>query len=326
MPTYRIDDQGHSGDPEDSLTDETQAGQDVDTPARSQTFEPEGYPDESIYDDYDDLDYDDSPDDLESDFDDPPDTTTEPDEPDEPRLPQSKVDEILNKHTAKERSRFEKQLREKFGTTNLDEIEQYYQAGYGVATTSGQNPSQVVERLTRQWGYQPRLNNPAGAPPPAGQHQHQQQQQPGAFGAPPPVGQNDDIMSEVQKLRELVEGEKVAEARRQQESQARKEFGADLYDEHVTDIREYAQEKDLSLVEAAAVILHPHVIEKTREREKNKQETRKRRSVDAGDTTATAEPVDYGRALGPDLRRMAREFGISYKKLYERRKAAGKIE
>ncbi len=282
MPRYRIDDEGYK--PEDLADEDVQPDVDTDS-GGAEDFDPDPEPQDS-----------------------------------EP-LTQDEVQKVIDQNFAKWNRRNERQLRKQFGTSNIDEVREIYEAGKAVVERAGVAPSEVVGRLNQQ-------GNQAGFQPTPQQRRSTFGAQPAAGAQNDPAVPNQNVMAEIQQLRELIVGRDQAEARKQEEARAKKEFGR-LYEEYEMDIEDFAEDRGLSLDEAASIVLRPHLAEYYENRAQTRKQTARTRRVESSDGAepgGSSTPVDYRAALGPELVRIAKGQGLTPKQLYEKRKAAGKIE
>jgi len=240
-------------------------------------------------------------------------------------LDEDKIQKIIDRKFAQWNKKQERQLRKTFGTTNLDEARAYYDAGKAVTDSAGTSPNEVVSRLQarRQQPSNPQRKTPTFGTQRPGQERTygQQPQQSGNPQAP-----NDAVLSEIREMRELIQGREVAEVREKESTEAKQEFGH-LYEEHEMDIEDYAEDHGLSLTDAAAVVLRPHLAEYYETRARKRREKSRSRKVESSEGVSSGdddEGVNYQAALSPELRRIAEKTGVGYKKMYEKRKEAGK--
>lgn len=245
-----------------------------------------------------------------------------PPEVDGQPLDQTKVQELIDEKFAQWNRRNERKMRKQFGTSNLDEVAGYYNAGKAVSDSAGTTPDEVVNRLSQSGrlsgGFQPasRQKSTFGG----GQPQAPQ---------PNPAVPNDAVLQELRELRNMFLTQEQQKAREVEEKDAKKEFGR-LYEQHEMEIEDYAEDHDLPLTDAAAVILRPRLADYYEERARTRKETQRARRVESGGGSTSSSgddaAINYKAALGPELCRIAERTGMGYKKLYESRKAAGKLE
>lgn len=234
----------------------------------------------------------------------------------------------LKKRLARERRKMQKELREAFGTSDLSEAKSYYEAGRAVTNRAGTTPDEVVSRLNQRNQQQPQQQQPqqsrqSGNRPyrrrsaTFGGRNNQQQQ---------PSDPSQDMLQEIQEMKNLLLSEREEKARTQQEQEARQEFG-DLYEEYEFEIEDYAEDHGLSLADAAAVVLRPHLKDLYQQQARKRKQVERRRQVDdSGGSPGGKETVNYRSKLSAEARRIAEQTGIGYKKMYEKRVASGKIE
>lgn len=194
------------------------------------------------------------------------------------------------------RRRFErerKKLAKQMGFETFDEAAEFASAGRAVSSASGLTPSQVRQKLQQQAS--------------------QQQQQAGTVQGPA----GDDVKQEIAEIKGILADERVEKVRNIQIAEAKKEFGK-LYDQYEEDILDKAEDADLTIVDAAAIVLRPKLRQHVEEQNtKRKQVQRKRRlESDAGKPTKS---VDYDSALTSKEKEIAAKMGVSLEKYYARR-------
>jgi len=218
-------------------------------------------------------------------------------------LTQREFDEKIKQLTAKERTKLEKRLSKLFGTKDLESAANYYKAGFAVSQASQKTPQEVIQRV------QGRANtgNPGN---------------PGTTGTP--GSGSDHLQQEINEIKGILSEEREEKATQQQEKEARKEFGK-LYDESKEDIQEIAEDKGLSLVEAASIVLRPRMAEVIEERQRAKKNMQKRRKVESSSEAPAKGDKDFGSKLSNDMKRAAQRMGLSYKEYYNHAKHTGLI-
>jgi hypothetical protein len=168
---------------------------------------------------------------------------------------QAEIDRNIRQFTARERGRQEKQLKDMFGTSDLRQISEGYRAGQLVSQRAGLTPANVLSRLA------------TGIP---GQPQAVPQPNP---GVPDPTRQD------VAEIKNLLFGQAQQTRLQLEEVEATKDFG-----EHFTrnrdQIADVAEERGLSLADAAAIVLRPHLRTIAADRAKADQDVTRRRKVD----------------------------------------------
>ncbi len=248
--------------------------------------------DEPVEDTQDD--YDDSGGDYED-----PDDDYSDDEPDRITMTQSEFDQKINQLTAKERTKLEKRLAKLFGTKDLESAAEYYKAGYAVSQAAQRPPGEVIQRVQQQGRYAPSY-------------------QPGQQGQPA----SDHLQREIDEIKGLLSSEREEKVMMRQEQDARKEFGK-LFDKHKDDVLETAEEKGLSLTEAAAIVLRPHMGEVMEERQRAKRSMQKKRRVEGSGEAPAKADRDAHNKLSPEHKKIAKRMGVSMKTYYERGKKKG---
>jgi len=216
-------------------------------------------------------------------------------------LPQDKVDEVVKKRLKREHKKWQKELEKQFGTADLGEAKQYYEAGRAVTSASGKKPQEVLQRLKQQGATQNNSNNGYEA--------------------------NEDIKQEINALKQMVQSQQEQEIKEKESNEAKKEFGQ-LYDKYEDEIEEFAEEKDMSLVDAAAVVLRPHLKEHIEEQTINRQKKKRKKKVDAtddspGSSSSSGALVDK---LTSRQKRTAQKMGISPEKYAKRLQESGELE
>ena len=208
---------------------------------------------------------------------------------------QTKIDELIRKVTARERARTEKMLKQMFGS-DLKSAAMYLQAGQAVAKASGKTPQEILQRIQQQGG----VGNSAG--------------------------EDVTVKGDLQEIKELLAGQFAAEVREKEVKSARKEFG-ELYDEFEDDITEMADDRGLPLVDAAAIILRPHLGKLYEKRTLEKSQKVRKKKVEGGEEApATKGAVNYAEVLSPQQKRVAQKMGIPLSKYYAQLKQLGRIE
>lgn len=216
------------------------------------------------------------------------------------QMTQEELDQIVEKRLARERKKQEKQLAELFGTQNLEEAAQYYKVGHEVSQAAKKTPQEVLQRLAQQRGGQ----------------QTQGQQQPAAV--------DNELRQKLERLETLFLSEKEQEQQQQQLKEAREEFGT-YFDQHRDEIEDMAEERGLSLADAAAVVLRPKLGDIAEQRSQKKSKQRRRKAADTSDGKPASKQSVSGK-LTAEQKRTAQKMGLSYSKYYEQLKALGRIE
>lgn len=211
--------------------------------------------------------------------------------PDDEALDQEHIQRIIDRKFRQWNKRLERQL----GTSDLEQISEAYRAGMAVAQAAGITPRDVIGRLN---------NNSAGGT---------------TMGAQQP-----DVMQELQKLQNLVMGQYQAQAIEQQRAEARKEFGS-MFDEYALEIEDMAEERGLSLVDAAAVVLRPH-LGQIYQRKLQAQTQNRRKKVDGSDAPPASGAVDIVSKLTPAQIQVAKAMGLTPKEYAEQLQEMGKLE
>jgi len=221
----------------------------------------------------------------------------EDDEPEQTDgLSQRKVDEIVKNRL----SRFERKWAKEMGANDMNEAVELAKAGRTVSEKAGLKPRDVVGRLNRQVQNQPTQsgNSQQGIP--------------------------QEMKEEMEEIKAMLASEREEKIRTQEEKTARTEFGNKLFEEHQTDIEDLAEDKGLTLQEAAAIVLQPKLKEQFKEQTEKKKQVKRKRSVDSSeDKAADTQTTDYESALTPAMKRGARKMGMSYQKYYEQAKQTG---
>lgn len=226
------------------------------------------------------------------------------DEQAEGKLTQEQVNEIVEKRLARERRKQDKELAKKLGVP-VDQAREYIDAGLSVAQASGLTPAQIRERIKQgQQG--------------SGQQAQGQQQQYQQYNP------QDDIKQEINEIRGILSDEREQKIRSQQEQEAKKEFGS-LYDEHVEDIEEKAEDYGISLVDAAAIVLRPKIREHVENETRQKQQAKRKRKLEGGgDPPAKGE--DVASKLTQKQIEVANKMRIPLEKYYKNLQELGEIE
>lgn len=231
-------------------------------------------------------------------------TVAEDSTPEEERLTQKQVDEIVERRLARERRKQDKELAKKLGVP-VEQAREYIDAGLSVSQASGLTPAQIRERIKQgQQGPGQQAQ---------GQYQQQQQYQP-----------QDDIKQEINEIRGILSDERAEKVRSQQEQEAKKEFGQ-LFDDHLEDIEDKAEEYGISLVDAAAIVLRPKIREHVETQTRQKQQTKRKRKVEGGGEAPKSE-TDITSKLTTKQIETARKMRVPLEKYYKNLKELGEIE
>ena len=217
-------------------------------------------------------------------------------EKEENMLSQEQVNEIVQKRIAREMRKNDDRLKKIFGTSDLDLAANYYKAGYTVAQRAGLKPQDVVSRLSGQGN----------------------QQNPNAT-----MSNDNQLMQELQQIKDVIYSQETEKVKSNQAKEAKKEFGR-LYDQYEADIEEVAEDRGLTLVDAAAIVLRPHLPKLYESREKKKKKMSRNRRVESTDGSPSKN-VDLAAALTPEMKRVAKKQGLSLKEYYKIAKDTGLI-
>lgn len=215
---------------------------------------------------------------------------------------QDEVDDIVKRRLERERRKVAKEL-----GMSMEEAREYIEAGKTVSQAAQMTPSQVRQRLIQQQ-----------------QQRGQQMQGQGQHQAPTPPPVDDDIRREIRELKQTLTEKEKADFQAQEESKARKEFGK-LYDEYAEDIREKAEDLDISPVDAAAMVLRPKLKDHYENQTKKKQQTKKRRKVE-GSSESPKKENDPESKLSEKQKETARKMRIPFSKYAERLQEIGELE
>lgn len=210
----------------------------------------------------------------------------------EEKFSQEDLERVIGARIARERTKWERRMKKLFGTTDLQTAAEYYRAGHAVSRASNKPPQEVIQRVA------------------------------GQAGVNPPVG--GDLGRELSEIRSMLEAQHERESRDAQESEARKEFGT-LYDDHYEDIIDMADERGLSLADAAAVVLRPHLSTLYEEKAKARAQSRRSRKVE-GTGDAPSKGSNVSSKLSASQKRTAQKMGVSYKDYYTQLKELGRID
>lgn len=182
-----------------------------------------------------------------------------------------------------------KRLEEQFGTSDLEHISEGYRAGMAVSHAAGITPREVMGKLGEQTG----------------------------------GSQTPDMMTEIKKLQNLVMGQHQEKVVEQQKTEARKEFG-EMFDQYALEIEELAEDRGLSLVDAAAVVLRPHLGKIYQQRGQAKTQNRRKR-IEGSDNPPAAGEVLVDK-LSPAQKRVAQRMGISLSDYAQQLKELGHLD
>lgn len=210
---------------------------------------------------------------------------------------QEELEAKIKELTWRERTRTEKRLAKLFGTKDLKQAAEYYRAGYAVSQASGQPPSAVLQRLNRPGTGTPPATTTTGYPA---------------------------LQQEIQEIKNMLFTQYEQESRAAEEAEAKKEFGS-IYDEHREDIEDLADERGLSLADAAAVVLRPVLRDVYEKQVRSKQQYKRGRKVEGTGDAPPKGGEDAGSLLTPEQKRVCQKAGMSYKEYYESLKALGRV-
>ena len=214
-------------------------------------------------------------------------------------LTQKDVDRILKKKIPQ----LERKIARAVGANDTNELKQLAQAGRTVAQKSGLSPRAVLDKLNRTA---------------QGQARTQAYQQ----GNTQEV--NSELMERISNIEETLKDEREEKVKANEAKEARSEFGK-LYDQYEDDIEETAEEKGLSLTEAAAIVLRPYLKDQAKQQTQAKQQNKRRRKVESSEEGPKEESKDYASKLTPEMKRTAQKFGMSYEKYYNQAVQSGLI-
>ena len=226
----------------------------------------------------------------------------------EATISQSELDRIIDRRLARERKRREKELEKSFGTSDMKQVNSFYNAGKLVAERAGRSPEEVVSRLHAQM-----RGNPKG----------ETAQSSTAHYQTTPEG-DAQVQEELREIRELLSHTKE-EALQAEKTKARKEFG-ELYNKYEEDILDKSEDDGLSITDAAAIVLRPHLRDYYKTRQQEKQSIKKNKRVESGDGAPPSNDGDFKSKLSKAQMIAAKKMGVPLKDYYLRAKAAGKVE
>jgi len=206
-------------------------------------------------------------------------------------LTQKDVDRILKKKIPQ----LERKIARAVGANDTNELKQLAQTGRTVAQKAGLSPRAVLDKL----------NQTA-----QGQARTQAYQQ----GDTKEV--NSELMERISNIEETLKDEREEKVKANEAKEARSEFGK-LYDQYEDDIEETAEEKGLSLTEAAAIVLRPYLKDQAKQQTQAKQQNKRRRKVESSEEGPKEESKDYASKLTPEMKRTAQKFNMTYEKYYK---------
>lgn len=211
---------------------------------------------------------------------------------------QAVVDRVVNRKFAQWKRRQERELKKIFGTSDLNAIQEAYRAGVSVAQAAGITPRDVLtklETMTPQQGVDGNMTAP------------------------------NNLVQEIQEIKKLVMSQQVQRVMSEQEAEARKEFG-NLYDEYRDEIHELAGDRDLSLVDAAAVVLRPHLPKLYQQRLQAQSQNLRRKRVEGSEGAPAASHQDYVAKLTKEQIIIAQKMGLSPKEYAQQLKELGRLD
>lgn len=200
-------------------------------------------------------------------------------------LTPEEFNQILDRRLARLKKSNEKRLTQLFGTTNLETAAQYYQAGQAVAKASGKSPQEITQKVAGQ-------------------------------GQSTPEDAESNLAKELQEVKDMLMSKHDQERITKQEAEAQKEFG-EFYTEHREDIHEMAEDRGLTLADAAAVVLRPKLGELYEKRMRTKQTAKRKKIEGSGEAPATKGQIDYASKLSSEQKRIAQKWGLSLKEYYD---------
>jgi hypothetical protein len=211
---------------------------------------------------------------------------------------QAEFDVAFERRLARER----RNLAKKMGFNSIEEAADFANAGRAVTGASGLTPAEVRSKLAQQA---------------AQQAAEQGGQVPAQYGGI-------DVQKELQELKSMIQDDHVEKTRAKQIEAARKEFGK-LFDQHLEDIEDKAEETGLSMIDAAAIVLRPKMKEHIEETANKKKQFQKKRKVEGTDGK-TVSSINYETALTEAEKKIAQRMGRTYEQYYARKKQLGEIE
>lgn len=227
------------------------------------------------------------------------DTTEDEDEERERTFTQAELDRILTQRLARERNRTRKELAQMFGTDDLRRVVDTYQAGHAVVTASGVTPGEVVARVRQQ---------------------HPQLAAAGRMAAPA----GGDIRQELGQIRELLSLDREEKARQVQDAEASKQFG-NLYTQRRDEITQLAEERGLSLTEAAAIALTPQLKTHLETQARQQQEARRRKRVESSAEGGSVGDEEVASQLTTKERNVAAQFGMSLAEYHKQKQLTSRV-
>lgn len=206
------------------------------------------------------------------------------------------IDAAIERRLARERAIQERRLKKLFGTKSLDEAAQLAEAGRVVSSAANVPPQTVVDRVRSQ--YQSHFSSGGNVP-------------------------SGDLQRELSEIRRLIADEREEKVMAQQVAEVQKEFGT-LFDEYREEIELVAEDKGLTLIDAAAVTLRPYLKKHYEQRIQARRQVAAQRKVDdSGDAPSTA--IDVDAQLTPSQKRVAKRMGLTNQEYYNQLKELGKI-
>ncbi len=221
-------------------------------------------------------------------------------ESESPHYSQERVSEIVQNRLHRERKKVMKEL-----GMSMQEAKEYIEAGQSVTRASGLTPAQVRQRLIQQQQQ-------------SGQQGYSQDQQ--SYNPP---AMDDDVRKEIQELRTILTDQQLKEKRDRETVVARQEFG-NLYDEYEMEIEDKAEDLDISVVDAAAMVLRPKLKDHYETRTKKKQQTKKRRKLE-GSGEAPSGSDNPEEVLSAEQIRVAKGMRIPLDRYLKRLREKGEV-
>ena len=206
-------------------------------------------------------------------------------------IDQEAFDAAFSKAYGKVSHQRDRELKKLFGTSDLSKIAEAFHAGQEVAQAAKVTPQQIRERLRQQGA------GPVGHPQAT------------------PSASNEDI----RQIKDMLESQEHMKAREREKAAAVKTFGNIFYS-HESDIEELAEDKGLSVNDAAAIVLAPHIKKQTEQQVKAQQKHGRKKRIEGSEEGAQSEKSDYRSQLSQAELNVARQMGVTPKEYYEYKK------
>lgn len=212
------------------------------------------------------------------------------------QLTQAEIDKMITTRLSRE----QRKLGKIFGTNDLDSVAEYAKVGREIARTTGKKPSEILQKVSGMAGAQNMSGSGTGVV-------------------------DESIREELNSIKQILSTTHETRVKEEQVVEVKKEFGV-LFEQNKDAIEDYADEKGLSLVDAAAVVLRPKLKQFIESKIHDRQQLAQNRKLTSAGGKPNKDGADYASKLTPEMKRIAQKQNISFKDYYEYAKGSGLID